>query len=121
MPLTLTPLSVPLRSVEKGGYRVGSTRVSLESVIYAYRGGQTAEEVVSSYSTLSLADVHSIIAFYLNHREEVDAYMTEREGQAAETRKMLEEAGIASKINLQELRERFLKRQQALLENKRGA
>ena len=36
----------------------------------------TAEEIVQQYPTLDLADIYTVIAYYLRNREDVDAYTT---------------------------------------------
>lgn len=74
-------LDVPLRRDEHGVIRIGSTRVMLELVIYAFRRGQTPESIVQSYTTLTLADVYAVLAYYLHHRAEVDAYVAEAEAE----------------------------------------
>ena len=38
------------------------------------------------YPTLNLADIYSIVAYYLHHRTEVDSYLDEQKAQAAEIR-----------------------------------
>ncbi len=80
-----TPIAidVPLKTDEHGKIRVGSTRVLLELLIHAFNQGETAEGIVDSYASLDLADVYSVIAYYLSHRPEVDAYVEEAE-EAAE-------------------------------------
>lgn len=70
---------IPLTRIEDGGVRIAGTRVSLESVIYAFREGATPEEIVDHYSTLRLADVYTVIGYYLNHQGEVDEYVGKRE------------------------------------------
>jgi uncharacterized protein (DUF433 family) len=57
------------------GYWVSGTRVSLDSIVYAFLNGQTAEGIAQSFPTLSLEQVYGAITFYLAHREEVDAYL----------------------------------------------
>lgn len=59
------------------GYWVSGTRVSLDSIVYAFLNGQTAEGIAQSFPTLSLEQVYGAITFYLAHREEVDAYLRE--------------------------------------------
>ena len=39
MTLTITPLPVPLKEDPRGVVRVGGMRVTLETVIYAYKTG----------------------------------------------------------------------------------
>ena len=79
---TPTALNVPLRTDEHGRVRVGDTRVLLELVIYAFKEGETAEGIVDMYSTLKLADVYAVIAYYLTHRAEVDTYVEKSKKEA---------------------------------------
>jgi uncharacterized protein (DUF433 family) len=62
-------------------YRVGDTRVSLDSLVYLFREGVSAESMVESYPALSLEQVHGALAFYLANQKEIDAYLAE--GQRA--------------------------------------
>jgi len=66
-----------------GAYRVGGTRVSLDSLVYLYREGVSAESMVDSYPALTLEQVHGALAFYLANQSEVDAYLVS-EHRAAE-------------------------------------
>jgi uncharacterized protein (DUF433 family) len=63
-----------------GAYRVAGTRVSLDSVVYAFLNGQTAESIAQSFPALNLEQVYGAITFYLAHRTEIDADL--REGRA---------------------------------------
>jgi uncharacterized protein (DUF433 family) len=74
----------PLREDESGAIRVGNTRVLLEVVIRAFQDGASPESIVHRYSTLSLSDVYSTIAYYLRHQDAVEAYLNRRE-QLAES------------------------------------
>jgi uncharacterized protein (DUF433 family) len=58
-----------------GAYRVAGTRVSLDSIVYAFTAGQSAESIAQSFPVLTLEQVYGAIAFYLGHREEVDRYL----------------------------------------------
>jgi len=73
-----------LRVDEVGVVRVGASRVTLDTLIGSYRYGNTAEEIVQQFPSLSLAEVHAAIAYYLTHVTEVEAYLHERERDAAE-------------------------------------
>ena len=59
------------------GYWVLGTRVSLDSIVYAFLNGQTAEGIAQSFPALSLEQVYGAITFYLAHRSEVEAYLRE--------------------------------------------
>jgi len=62
---------------EKGRYRIRGSRVSLESIVYAFLSGQTAESIAQSFPTLDLEQVYGAIAFYLSRREEIDSYLSQ--------------------------------------------
>jgi len=55
------------------GYRLTGSRVSLDSIVYDWWNGLSPESIVENYDTLTLEQVYGAIAFYLAHREEVDA------------------------------------------------
>ncbi len=78
MTLTVEPQPVPLTITQEGVVRVTGTRVPLETVVRAFRQGATPEELVQNFPTLSLTAVYSVLAYYLQHRAEVDAYVAER-------------------------------------------
>ena len=63
----------------EGAYRVGGTRVSLDSLIYLFREGMSAESMVESYPALTLEEVHGALAFYLANQKEIDEYLAEGE------------------------------------------
>jgi uncharacterized protein (DUF433 family) len=63
---------------ERGGVLyVRASRVPLESLVWPWRDGHSAEEIQESYPTLTLAEVYGAIAFYLTHREDVDRQLAE--------------------------------------------
>jgi len=77
LPLQTDPLPIRVDLESNGALRVGPTRVTLAVVLGAYRGGATPEEIVSRFDTLRLADVYAVIAHYLRHQAEFDAYLDE--------------------------------------------
>src|SRR5437588_8803437 len=74
-------------TLQEGTYRIDGTRVSLDSVVYAYRRGASPESIQRSFPTLSLEQIYGAITFYLAHQDEVDKYLSESE---AELEKLLE-------------------------------
>ena len=59
------------------GWYVAGTRISLDSVIYAFLEGLSPEATAREcFPDLSLEQVYGAIAFYLAHRKELDAYLT---------------------------------------------
>lgn len=83
-------MPVPIRVWEGGAVRVGTTRVNLWQVVGHHLEGLSPEEMVEQYPTLELADVYGAIAFYLRHRETVDAYLAEEERRGEELRQRIE-------------------------------
>jgi uncharacterized protein (DUF433 family) len=58
-----------------GGYWVAGTRVSLDSIVYAFHAGQTAESMAHMFPVLSLEQVYGAVAYYLARCVEVDEYL----------------------------------------------
>lgn len=63
-----------------GLYRLAATRVSLDSIVYAFWRGQTAESIAQAFPVLTLEHVYGALTFYLANKSEIDAYL-----KAAET------------------------------------
>ena len=72
-----------------GVYRITGTRVSLDSVVYAWMGGLSPESIVDSYPALTLEQVHGALAFYLANQEEIDNYLRQGEAEFDELRQKL--------------------------------
>jgi len=70
---------MPREYVEQrdGGYWIAGTRVSLDSVVYAFLRGASPESIAQSLPSLSLEEVYGAITFYLSHQKEVDANLTQ--------------------------------------------
>ena len=81
---------VPLRLDDGGTVKVGLTRVTLDTVVGAFENGYSAEEIVYKFPSLGLADVYSVIGYYLRHQSEIRDYLHWREGEAAQLRKEVE-------------------------------
>ena len=62
-----------------GGYFISATRVSLDSVVYAFLRGESPEGIAESFPALDLEQIFGALAFYMANRERVDHYL--REGQ----------------------------------------
>ena len=82
--------SIPLREDSSGTLRVGDTRVILDLIVYAFQNGRTPEDIIRSYTTLTLADVYLVIGYYLRHQAEIDAYIERRDREAEEIRREIE-------------------------------
>ena len=106
MALTLEARPVPLRAWDDGSVRVGDTRVTLDTVLALFSEGVSPEEIARRFDALRLADVYAVVAYYLDNREDVDAYLRERERLGEEARREGERRFPEQKL----LRERLLAR-----------
>src|SRR4051794_10282842 len=84
MGLTFEPEAPPLKVDEYGVVRVTGMRLTLDTVLHAYQRGEAVDDILDAFPDLSRADVHAIIAYYLRHQDDVDAYLLKRERRAAE-------------------------------------
>src|SRR5713101_1945910 len=57
---------------------ISGTRVSLDSIVYGFLSGQSAESIALSFPVLTLEQVYGAIAYYLAHRDEIDRYLDAR-------------------------------------------
>lgn len=96
---------IPIHTDADGVVRVAGTRVTLDTIVAAFDAGATAEEIAQQYSSVSLADVYSVITYYLRRKAEVTAYLHGRQEQAAAVRKEVERRFPSSGI-----RERLMAR-----------
>jgi uncharacterized protein (DUF433 family) len=64
-----------------GHIYVTDHRVGLQDLMYYYNEGYSPEALQEAFPTLSLALIHRVIAFYLDNRAEVDAYVVTCEAE----------------------------------------
>jgi uncharacterized protein (DUF433 family) len=90
MMLPMPAVPVPLSDDGRGGVRVGESLFPLDVLIREYEQGTDPEGIVHAYPALQLADVYAVIAYHLRHKEEVQDYLEQREGQAKALRREIE-------------------------------
>jgi uncharacterized protein (DUF433 family) len=90
MTFPIEVLYTPIRFNADGVAMVSETRVPLSAVVTAFQQGDSPEQIVDSYTALSLKDVYAVIAYYLQHREQIDSYLQQGRSTAAELRQELE-------------------------------
>jgi uncharacterized protein (DUF433 family) len=86
MAVELRAQPVPLRLDQDGVIRVGGTRVTLHTIVNAFHQGLGAEEIADRYPSLTLADVYSVIGYYLQHRATLDGYLDQQRSEADQVR-----------------------------------
>jgi uncharacterized protein (DUF433 family) len=81
---------VPLKTGYEGVVRIGETRVTLDSVVGAFKNGSTSEEIVLQFPALNLADVYAVIGFYLKNEAAVEEYLVRQIADSAKIRQQVE-------------------------------
>jgi len=81
---------VPLAMREDGTIHIRGSRVTLDTIVACYQNGDSPEEIVEDFPTLSLAHVYGTIAYYLEYRKEVGEYLERRHLQAKTVRDKIE-------------------------------
>jgi uncharacterized protein (DUF433 family) len=89
-----------------GHIHVTDHRVGLQDLVYYYNEGHSPEALQETFPTLSLALVHKVIAFYLENRGDVDAYVATGDAEMERQR-----AAAPHGPDVTELRRRLLARQ----------
>lgn len=73
--------------VAGGKPRIAGHRITVQNiVVWHERMGMSADEIATDYG-LTLADVYAALAYYYDHREEIDASIRADEAFVAELRK----------------------------------
>ena len=71
----MNPLPESLHLDADNVIRVGSTRVTLDTLVAAFSVGATPEQIVMDFPSLDLADVYSAIEYILRNRQVVMEYV----------------------------------------------
>src|ERR1043166_6533458 len=58
-------------------YYVAGTRVSLDSVVFAFLRGESPEGIAESFPDLSLEEIFGALAFYMANSRIIDHYLAE--------------------------------------------
>jgi uncharacterized protein (DUF433 family) len=90
--LECEPMNPPYVELSEGVYRVARTRISLDSLVYAYLNGQTAETIAQSFPLLTLEQVYGALTFYLANRQQIDDYLQRGEVDYEKLRQVTRDA-----------------------------
>ena len=77
---------------------VGTTMKVVELVMSQRAHGWSAEELHFQYPHLSMAQIHAALAYYWDHREEVDADISRRGRFVEQARAELENQALARRL-----------------------
>jgi uncharacterized protein (DUF433 family) len=86
----------------EGGYWITGTRVSLDSIVYAFLRGAAPESVARSFPVLNLEEVYGAITYYLSHRVEVDSYLQQHDPEFEALRAQARQANPSLHKKLEE-------------------
>lgn len=81
---------IPLQADAHGAIHVSNTRVTLDTLLARYQQGDSPEAIHAGFPTIPLTDIYAVIAYYLAHRDEVDAYLKQRDEEAERIRREVE-------------------------------
>jgi uncharacterized protein (DUF433 family) len=97
------------KHVEQRGeaYYVTGTRISLDSVVYAFLRGESPETIRENFYTLTLPKVYGAISYDLDNWAEVDAYLRKREEAWAELERQGTPPSEDLKARIERARERL--------------
>lgn len=71
-----------------GKPRIAGTRIRvMDIVVWHEKLGMSPDEIVSQYPSLTLADVYAALAYYFDHREEIEAEIARDRRYAATLRR----------------------------------
>lgn len=110
MGLSIIEMPVPLREEPAGTYRIGTSRVTLDVMMSAYKNGSSPEQIVEDFDALKLTDVYLVIAYYHQNKEAVEAYLKEGEEQAAILQQYFEQqqSNVEFREKLRKMKETYL-------------
>ena len=82
------PDTVPLRYDDDSNIRVTDSLIKLDILVTCHEMGDTPEDILDGYPSLTLEQINAILGWYFDNRAEADEYI--REGREA-TEKLLQE------------------------------
>lgn len=90
------------------GYWIAGKRISLDSVVYAFRRGQSPESIRRSFPLLTLEEIYGAVAFYLANQSEVDDYLLQEDVEFEKVRKISRDNNAEWHEKMRKAREEML-------------
>ncbi len=104
-----TTQNVPLIQWTDGTIRITNSRVPLDSIIYHFKLGATAEHIQDSFPSLTLREIYGAIFYYLENTATVEEYLRQQAQAEEEGARFIEQ-----NFDTQALRERISARRSQL-------
>src|SRR5439155_17663963 len=73
-----------------GSYCVVGTRISLDSIVHAFRRGESPETICQNFELLLLEQVYGAVAYYLANQADIDAYLLRQDEKWSEGKRNAE-------------------------------
>jgi uncharacterized protein (DUF433 family) len=89
-----------------GGYLVEDTRVSLDSVVYAFLRGESPEGIAESFPALTLEQIFGALSYYLANRDAVDQYLSQGKREFEQLRQQARRTNSSLYAKLAEARQK---------------
>ena len=69
-------------AIRNGGYYIAGTRIGLDTIVFEFRNGRSAEAILDAYPAIgSLARVYGAITFVLEHPREIEVYLAKQDSR----------------------------------------
>lgn len=87
-----TTQKVPLKVWQDGSIRVKGSRLLIDMIINAHKRGECPEEIFKAFpsNVYTVADIYSIISYYLKNKPRLEKYLAKREKEAKQIRNKIE-------------------------------
>jgi uncharacterized protein (DUF433 family) len=83
---------------DQGRAVVAGTRFKVSMLIVDTRQGMTPEKIVEQFQPLTLAQVYSALSYYHDHRDEIDAEITQSQRYAETMRQQAGPSPLTQKL-----------------------
>lgn len=77
--LEFPPWKMTVVEQRDGRYWTKGTRISLDSIVYAFNRAAAPESIKRSFPLLALEQIYGAITFYLSHEQEIGSYLQQSE------------------------------------------
>lgn len=85
---------------EQGQLKIEATRLKVRLLVEAHNSGLSPEQLRDEFDFLTLAQIHSALAYYYDHQSEVDAQIAEARYDAERLRDTFESQTVALREKL---------------------
>ena len=82
--------TAPLNQDVDGTIRLKGSRITFDTLLGAFKRGDTPEQIQEGFPSLSLAQIYGAIAWYFNNQVDADNYLNRRAVEAEAIRCQIE-------------------------------